>query len=126
MQFFEYKTGIDQAALYRLSGDKNPLHLDPNFALMGGFSKPILHGLCSYGIAARILLRNYADSDPKLFKAIKARFAKPVYPGETLLVESWRGENNRIHFEVKVKESGVSAITGGYMDLKEIKQKSKL
>jgi len=67
----EYSTSKSQAALYRLSGDNNPLHIDPSFAQMGGFSKPILHGLCSFGIASRLILEKYADSNPKLFKAIK-------------------------------------------------------
>lgn len=67
----EFQTSERQGALYRLSGDFNPLHIDPDFAEMGGFSKPILHGLCSFGIAARLILQHYADSDPKLFKAIK-------------------------------------------------------
>ncbi len=67
----EYKTSERQGALYRLCGDNNPLHIDPNFAKMGGFDQPILHGLCSFGIAARLILQHYADSDPKLFKAIK-------------------------------------------------------
>jgi len=67
----EYKTGEGQAALYRLSGDSNPLHIDPDFAMMAGFTRPILHGLCSYGIAARLILQRFAKSDPRYFKAIK-------------------------------------------------------
>ncbi|OXA59837.1 peroxisomal multifunctional enzyme type 2 [Folsomia candida] len=118
----EFKTCDRQGALYRLSGDFNPLHIDPDFAQMGGFNKPILHGLCSFGIAARLILEKYADSDPKLFKAIKARFSKPVYPGQTLSVETWR-EGNRIHFETKVKETGAAVITGAYMDLLQVKAK---
>jgi len=112
----EYKTNTNQAALYRLSGDSNPLHIDPNFAQMGGFSKPILHGLCTYGIAVRLILRQYADANPKFFKAVKARFSKPVYPGETLQVITWN-DGNRIPFEVKIKETGVTVISGGYVDL---------
>jgi len=69
-----------------------------------------------------LILQHYADSDPKLFKAIKARFSKPVYPGETLSVETWR-EGNRIHFEVKVKETGVPVVTGAYVDLLSVKAK---
>jgi len=112
----EFKTDPGQAALYRLSGDSNPLHIDPEFAQMGGFSRPILHGLCTYGIAVRLILRKYADSNPKFFKAVKCRFSKPVYPGETLQVRTWN-DGNRVPFEVTIKESGQTVISGGYVDL---------
>lgn len=119
----EFKTDEGQTALYRLSGDANPLHIDPNFAQMGGFSKPILHGLCTYGIAVRLILRKYADSNPKLFKAVKGRFSKPVIPGQTLLVRTWN-DGNRIPFEVTIKETGQTVISGGYVDI--LLPKSKL
>ena len=82
-------TRPDQALLYRLSGDRNPLHSDPKFAAMGGFDRPILHGLCTFGFTGRALLHTLCGSDPDRFVSMAARFSKPVFPGEELTVSMW-------------------------------------
>ncbi|MGI8755445.1 MAG: MaoC/PaaZ C-terminal domain-containing protein [Acidimicrobiales bacterium] len=84
-----YATRSDQALLYRLSGDRNPLHSDPAFAAIGGFDRPILHGLCSYGFTGRALLHTLCDSDPARFGSMAARFSSPVLPGEALTIKMW-------------------------------------
>jgi acyl dehydratase len=84
-----YQTRPEQALLYRLSGDRNPLHSDPKFAAMAGFPRPILHGLCTYGITGRALLHAVAGSDPARFAAMSGRFSAPVFPGEALTVSIW-------------------------------------
>jgi acyl dehydratase len=78
-----------QALLYRLSGDRNPLHSDPNFAIAGGWPRPILHGMCTYGFAGRALLHAVADSDPTRFRSMYARFSSPVLPGDELVSSFW-------------------------------------
>jgi len=84
-----YTTREDQALTYRLSGDRNPLHSDPSFSAMGGFEKPILHGLCTYGFTGRGLLNELCDGEAGRFKAMNARVSKPVIPGDTLTVSMW-------------------------------------
>ena len=99
-------TRPDQALVYRLCGDRNPLHCDPEFAKKAGFPKPILHGMCTYGITCRGVLQTYADYDPSAFKQHVARFSSPVFPGETVTMELWK-DGNVISFEAKVKSSNV-------------------
>jgi acyl dehydratase len=91
-----YQTRIDQALLYRLSGDRNPLHSDPAFAAMGGFDRPILHGLCTYGFTGRALLHALCDGDPARLTAMEGRFTSPVLPGEALTVRMWTGDDGAV------------------------------
>jgi acyl dehydratase len=84
-----YSTRPDQALLYRLNGDRNPLHSDPTFAKRAGFDAPILHGLCTYGFTGRALLHGVCGSDPTRFGAMRARFSKPTMPGDSLTVSLW-------------------------------------
>lgn len=84
-----YKTREDQALTYRLCGDRNPLHSDPSFAAMGGFDRPILHGLCSYGFTGRALLHSLCGGDASKFKSMNARFSRPVMPGDALTISMW-------------------------------------
>jgi acyl dehydratase len=84
-----YRTRPDQALTYRLSGDRNPLHSDPDFAARAGFDRPILHGLCTYGFTGRALLHALCGSDPGRFRSMEGRFSSPVYPGDELRVHIW-------------------------------------
>ncbi|BAL87934.1 hypothetical protein AMIS_27140 [Actinoplanes missouriensis 431] len=85
----EVGTRADQALLYRLSGDRNPLHTDPKFAARAGFTRPILHGMCTFGVVGRRLLSALGDDDPELFVSISGRFSQPVYPGDKLSIVVW-------------------------------------
>jgi len=99
----ECDTRPDQALLYALSGDRNPLHRDPAFARAVGFARPILHGLCSYGTACRAIISTVAQYAPERIRQFDVRFSKPVFPGETLAVEIW-ADGNTISFRASVKE----------------------
>jgi len=89
-QVIAVPTRPDQALLYRLNGDRNPLHSNPEFAKRVGFERPILHGLCTYGIAARVALHERLGGDPERFGAFTGRFSKPVLPGDVLSVGLWK------------------------------------
>lgn len=90
----ELSTWPGQALVYRLSGDRNPLHSDPVFAQRGNFDRPILHGLCTYGMSARALIAGLADGEVGALTAIGGRFSAPVTPGDTLTVRAWRAEGS--------------------------------
>ena len=112
-----YATRHDQALLYRLSGDRNPLHSDPKFAAMGGFERPILHGLCSFGFTGRALLHTLCGSDPDRFVSMGARFSRPVYPGDELTVSMWViGEGEALF---RTSTPGGVVIDGGRLAFRE-------
>ncbi len=102
-----YQTSPDQALVYRLSGDRNPLHSDPSFAAMGGFDRPILHGLCTYGFTGRALLHTLCGSDVNRFRHVEGRFASPVLPGDALTVAMWNTGNGEAVFTTSVGDRAV-------------------
>jgi acyl dehydratase len=106
-----YTTRPEQALLYRLTGDRNPLHSDPAFASRGGFERPILHGLCTYGFTGRALLHSLCDGQPERFRLIAGRFSAPVFPGDQLTIEMWVNETQAL-FQTK-RGDGTPVITGG-------------
>jgi len=113
----EQKTDDNQALLYRLSGDWNPLHADPSFAKNFGFAKPILHGLATYGFATRAVVNAFApDADPRYVHSIRVRFASTVLPGETIITEMWK-EGNKVIFRCKNKEKNEVCISNAAIEL---------
>lgn len=120
----EERTTIDQAALYRLNGDLNPLHIDPSFSAILGFEKPILHGLCSFGYAVKHIIQTYCGNDAKLFKSVKVRFSRPVLPGQTIQTNMWlekEASGHKVYFECKVVETQSVVISGAYAQLHDVK-----
>jgi acyl dehydratase len=113
----EIATRPDQALLYRLSGDINPRHCDPEFARGAGFPRPILHGLCTYGITCRAMLQEWCEYDPARLVSHQVRFSSPVFPGETLSIDMWR-EAGGVAFEARVAARGVTVIKNGWTVLR--------
>ncbi|MDA9391565.1 3-alpha,7-alpha,12-alpha-trihydroxy-5-beta-cholest-24-enoyl-CoA hydratase [Bradyrhizobium sp. CCBAU 45394] len=105
-------TRPDQALLYRLNGDLNPLHSDPGVAKRAGFPRPILHGQCTFGITCWAVLQAFCDYDPTKILSHQARFSAPVFPGETITVDLWQ-DGNVISFEARVIERGATVIKNG-------------
>lgn len=98
------------ALLYRLNGDLNPIHILPQMAAKAGFQRPILHGLCSFGMAARALIKQYCALNPVSLKSFSVRFSSPMYPGETLRVETWK-QGNTVHFKAYAHERNVVVLS---------------
>jgi acyl dehydratase len=111
------QTQENQAIIYRLSGDRNPLHVDPDFAKMAGYDRPILHGLCSFGFVGRAVLGEYCDNDPERFAGMSARFSGVVFPGDTITTEMWDTGEGKIILQAKTQEGRV-VISNGAVDIK--------
>ncbi|MDB5869667.1 MAG: maoC-like dehydratase [Polaromonas sp.] len=113
-------TRPEQAALYRLVGsDPNPIHIDGEMARRAGFERPILHGLCSYGVAGRAVLKLLCGNDPARLRRLDLRFASPVYPGETLRTQVWREGPGRAAFQVRVVERDLLVLNNGLVEFDE-------
>jgi acyl dehydratase len=113
----ESPTLVQQAALYRLSGDKNPLHIDPNMAKMGGYDTPILHGLCSYGVVCKAVVDRALDGDVGQVAGYEARFGGVLFPGETIVTSIWK-DDNRLVVSASCKERGTPVLKNAAVLLK--------
>jgi len=111
-------TRPEMALIYRLSGDVNPLHVDPDFAKAGGFPRPILHGLATFGVAGHALLKTVCGYDPARLTAMAGRFSAPVFPGETIHTEIWR-DGGVVSFRARVAERDVIAINNGRAEVRK-------
>ena len=100
-----------QALLYRLSGDKNPLHADPAFAALGGFDRPILHGLCTYGVVCKAAIDTVLGGDPTRARRYQARFAGVVFPGETVTTRIWEAGDHQFLLEAEVEERSATVLS---------------
>jgi acyl dehydratase len=106
----------EQALIYRLSGDYNPLHAAPEAAKASGFDRPILHGLASYGLVGRALLSAFCDDDATRLKRLDVRFSSPVFPGDTIVTEIWKDAAGKASFRARAAERDVVVINNGYAE----------
>jgi len=100
-------TRPEQGAIYRLSGDRNPIHIDPDFAKMAGFEKPFVHGMCTYGFVGRAILRALCGGDPTRFKSFEARFADQVYFGDTIVTKIWKVKEGEAIVQAETQKGNV-------------------
>lgn len=114
----EAPTQPNQPLFYRLNGDRHPLHVDPDFVQGVGFPRPIMHGLCSFGMTCRLAMRAFADNDPGRIASHQARFSGPFFPGDTLVLHMWR-DGDVVSFEAYAKASQAKVISNGKMLLRE-------
>jgi acyl dehydratase len=115
-QVCDIATRPEMALLYRLMGDMNPLHVDPEVARAAGFARPILHGLGTYGVACHALLKTCCNYQPERLQSLGARFSAPVFPGETIRTEIWR-EGSRVHFQSRVTERDKIVLSAGVAEI---------
>jgi acyl dehydratase len=114
----EYQTAGNQAAIYRLCGDRNPLHIDPARGQAAGFPGPILHGLCTYGFTCRAVLEAFCDFHPDRIASHQARFSSPVFPGDKLRIKLWKEDDKTVSFEADVPGREVTVIKNGLTKLR--------
>jgi len=114
--YVDFPTNASSALLYRLSGDPNPLHADPEVAKAAGFKAPILHGLCSLGVSGHAVLKTYCDYDVSRFRSLRLRFSAPVYPGETIRTEMWK-DGDIVSFRAKVVERDLVVLNNGRVEI---------
>lgn len=113
------QTAETQAMIYRLSGDFNPLHIDPKVAQAAGFDRPILHGLATYGVICRSVVQHLLNNDPERLKTLDVRFSAPVYPGETIEIDCWLEASNEVSFIARAKERDIVVVKNGFAEYTE-------
>jgi acyl dehydratase len=114
---FEFGTSAQAALIYRLSGDSNPLHADPEVATKAGFRQPILHGLATYGMAGYAAIRTLAGNDAARLRRLALRLTSPVYPGEVIRFQFWRESDTRVHVRGRVDARDVIVLNNGVVEI---------